>query len=482
MGLLNMNGTAAIFASDQRFALTVIAPALVCLQGLTIAAALSLGWYWVFAPWVVIIAATAFLVPRVGVFLLVASAYAVVSIPGLPGVYAADLIAFWVMGGVMVGQLASGRRLFVSTPLNRPILLVLTIFALSLANVHELRPGVVNWLRHVQLLTLCLAIATVVERRDIKHLLNFMLVLTFIFSVVNIASFLATGGTVRVFGPAHAFFAAFLSMAILHSFVYVLLASKPISRLRWAAVAAVYIGAQIATQTRASWLQVATATAVLAVILWRWAGRRHRPEIRRRMLLASVAMVLVAAIFLSGAIPFLAQPAGRIHRMLAGNSFTIHTRLFLWKIGFQAFLDSPLLGTGLGQVQRWDEFVPSWRFDPIAQHTRGLGAHNDSVTYLSETGILGILAVLWFLWQVVRMGRGPLNRASEPEEAARVLVLWIPAIAIVLRFFFGTHTFYSIAGILTALYFGLLAKSCITAPDADRDTTGGGVRRLISAG
>jgi hypothetical protein len=47
------------------------------------------------------------------------------------------------------------------------------------------------------------------------------------------------------------------------------------------------------------------------------------------------------------------------------------------------------------------------------------------------------------------------------------MVIWMPVCAIMFRFFVGTHTFYSISGILTALYFGFLAKHYIATADRD---------------
>jgi hypothetical protein len=56
------------------------------------------------------------------------------------------------------------------------------------------------------------------------------------------------------------------------------------------------------------------------------------------------------------------------------------------------------------------------------------------------------------------MGGAEFHRARTLESARAALMLWLPVCAILMRFFFGTHMFYSISGILTAFYFALLIK------------------------
>lgn len=465
-----MNGTAAIFDSDRRSALVVIALTLVCLQALAVTAALAVGWYWIFAPWIVIIAAAAFLVPRAGVFLLALSLYLKFSLPGLSSVYPADTLAICIVAGTITGRLIQGRRLFESTPLNKPILLILAIFALSLINAYALNPGIVNWLRHAQLFGLCIAVTAVIEINDIERLLRWMLLTTAVIAFFNVAEFILIGGTQRVFGPLGSFFPLFLSVGIGQCAVHALLTERSAARAGWTILALLLFMAQLAAQARAAWLQVVLSLGFMVFALWKWTGRTGRTgqeHVRRRLVLVVFVTAVVMVVLLSGLLPILDQPMNRVYRTFAGESFTMQTRLFLWKTGLDAFLTSPILGTGLGQVKRWHEFIPSWRFDPLSTHSRGLGAHNDSITYLSETGLVGFAAILWFFYRLVRFGYRSLMRVDRQEDAKRILVLWVPVVGIVTAFFFGTHTFYSLAGILTALYFGMLAKVCSASSGMD---------------
>jgi O-antigen ligase len=147
--------------------------------------------------------------------------------------------------------------------------------------------------------------------------------------------------------------------------------------------------------------------------------------------------------------------------------------MFLWRTGLRVFLDSPIIGIGLGQVGEWDQFLSFWRFDIASLATRGLGAHNDFITYIAETGLLGIAPLMWFLWRMFATGGQALRRVSRHDEAAKTMTLWIPVAAMVMGFFFRTHMFYSIAGILTSLYFAFWIKyyTPLEYPRTDARTT-----------
>jgi O-antigen ligase len=85
-----------------------------------------------------------------------------------------------------------------------------------------------------------------------------------------------------------------------------------------------------------------------------------------------------------------------------------------------------------------------------------LGAHNDFITYAAETGTIGLLAVFWFLGLLLYAGYKRWKTRRDEVELATLLTLWIPCVSLAARFFFGTHMFYSLGGMMNALYFGML--------------------------
>jgi O-antigen ligase len=416
------------------------------------------GWFWAFLPLVVLVCAIAIASPRAGVYILATAIYFRYSLPGYENAYPADVVAFLVIVGTLTSRLMRGERIIEHTWVNRPLALILIVFAASLTMAFDLSPGIKNWLRHAQLFGLIVAVVTCLEQRDVFALVRWMLILTAIFSLGNIAAYIAVGGEERIFGPASAFFAIFTVLAALHAAVGFLMSPRKSHSWAWGFLLLIYTLAVLATQTRAAMIQMILGLVLLISVVWIWGARSGQPYLRRQVLVFLTVLSVVGLIIVADWIPLFHRPAARITEVLEGHAHTVNLRMFLWKTGLHAFSDSPILGIGLGQVQRWDQFLPYWRFDVSSFATRGLGAHNDFITYIAETGILGISALLWLLWCVFNSGIYVLRRVRSHDEAKMTMMLWIPVTGIVFGFFFSTHMFYSIPGMLTAIYIALWVR------------------------
>ena len=416
--------------------------------------AITYGWFVTALPLLVIIGAITFFMPRAGIFLVAASLYLRISIPFWQGKYPADILAILVILGVAVMRMTRGRRPFERTWIAPILLVILAAFGLTLTRAYDLELGFVNWLRHAQLFALILAIASCLKEGDDLRLIHLLLTLTAIVSMRNILVFLASGGNMRVFGIAGPFFALYTVIACLHASVGYLTARRLAHRVGWGCLFLLYFGALIATQTRAALLQLSFGFALLVAVVWFWSTARREHLIRHRVVQLVMTLAVVLVIVVSGVFPFLHHPSDRIINAFEGHAVTVEYRLFLWRLGLQAFLKSPFLGVGLQQVSQWDKFLPQWRFDPMASHTRGLGAHNDFISYLAETGLVGTFAIGWLFWALIRSGARGLIRARRVEELTHCLHLWAPIAAIIIGYFFSPHMFYSLAGMVTALYVG----------------------------
>jgi len=422
--------------------------------------AAQFGWALAFAPWAIGAVAVALIWPRAGVYMLVTLTYIRVSLPGLNGIYPADAMTFLVIAGTMMGRLIGGKDPWVSTRLNKTLLIILVLFGLSLLMAHNMSAGVTNWFRHLQLFWLMLSIIGCIDYDDIGHLVNLVLVLTAIVSAWNVAAYVLAEGGRRVFGPAGPFFPTFLAATICQSAVGFLFGKRRLHRAGWAGLWLLYMAALVAAQTREVMLQVVVATIFLFYLVWRWSSKYSQGALKRRTIILVVALSAIAILLLSNSVPLLQSPSQRVIQAVEGRAMTVNYRLFLWKTGLNAFADSPILGIGLDQVRSWNEILPFWHLDPMAISTKGLGAHNDFITYIAETGLIGMAGLLTFFWLLVRMGGRLFFSATTRESARAILMLWLPVCAVIMRFFFGTHMFYSLSGILTALYVAFLIKYC----------------------
>ncbi len=80
-----------------------------------------------------------------------------------------------------------------------------------------------------------------------------------------------------------------------------------------------------------------------------------------------------------------------------GKGFNVtENRLFAWRGAVQIFLENPILGVGTGgyPVIYQERGDPDW---PYMAHP-----HNNFLYMAVSFGVIGILALLWFFWEIFR--------------------------------------------------------------------------------
>ena len=87
--------------------------------------------------------------------------------------------------------------------------------------------------------------------------------------------------------------------------------------------------------------------------------------------------------------------------VLERNSFLIREQAI--KMGYRAWLDNPLFGSGPGTFEeeylRVEKFYPGPKFT-LHKPARSLAAHNSYLRHLVENGIVGLAAFLWLLFSL----------------------------------------------------------------------------------
>lgn len=156
-------------------------------------------------------------------------------------------------------------------------------------------------------------------------------------------------------------------------------------------------------ESRMGW--AATALGLLYTIYYIW--RRDKKAGRRLAVRASVLMLAMSALTLlvishfvdltSMALRFFSifNPDLIPKDFALGGKYSYHVRGETIAMALQGFVDHPLLGAGLGST-----------FDYVERPT-----HNDFITILTETGIVGeilFLVLLGFIW---KRGRPPFRTA-----------------------------------------------------------------------
>jgi O-antigen ligase len=444
-----------------------IASTIIVLAAVQIGAGLfaANSWGMALLPLIVVLAVVSFLHLKSGLSLLAVAVFLRIELPGFVGVYPADLLVFVLLGGLVVRALTSGLSPAISNPYNTSLLAILTVFAVSLIGAHDLPIGIRNWLRHAQMFGVIVMAATVLDGRDVIRNLRLLLTVSLVLCLPTVFKAIQIGGSQRVFGVTGIYFPFFLATGAIHCVAGYLLSGRAWQRLAWTLLGLTLLVGIVVSQTREAMLFLFIGTVFVSMLVWFWAGRHGIPKLRGRVAQLFIVGALILLIVYSGAIPLFQSSANRVHQAVEGQSNTIQIRLFLWRMGIQAFMESPYLGLGLGQIKVWEELLPLWHLDPMAQFSRGLGAHNDVISYAAETGLAGLCAIFVFFGCVFRCGWREWRQAETQEILMRLVVVWVPCLVLIVRFSFGTHTFYSLGGLFNCLYFGMLVAYTRWAED-----------------
>ena len=100
--------------------------------------------------------------------------------------------------------------------------------------------------------------------------------------------------------------------------------------------------------------------------------------------------------------------------VLATDDYSIATRFDAWKIMAEIIKTSPIWGLGFANYY-W--YTPLF---PIRGYAVSFNSHNNYVDIIAQTGLIGLICFLWFLWQAGKLGWELRDRV--PNGFARAYV------------------------------------------------------------
>ncbi len=227
---------------------------------------------------------------------------------------------------------------------------------------------------------------------------------------------------------------------ILYLFIY----SKTRRRQIVALIVGVIVGGGLVTSiSRAAVLSVLAGLA--------WMALRERRYRRRFIVLA----VLMAAL-----LPFLPDAFFRrfenVNDAVRGTVFLtgrrhLTDRGYFNRAGLRMWKAHPIMGVGLGNFGYY--YVQS-EFNPGLRGYRNLPPHNVYVQALAETGTVGFLVLMWWVFQAVRnYAIAERRRLTEPLDFASIRACEaITLVALMIYFTSGNLVYTNFAMIMTLSY------------------------------
>ncbi|MCK4590793.1 MAG: O-antigen ligase family protein, partial [Candidatus Latescibacteria bacterium] len=324
-----------------------------------------------------------------------------------------------VLGAILIFAIANffyrERTLFPRIELMLPVILYLSVVALSVSYSPNKNEAVVHFLRLLALVLLSFLTVFLVENRKKATfvIVSFILCATGIaalgiFQALSAQYFLpatfvmAVGASIsRAAGTFHNpnTFATFLMVAIVLS-VSVLLGIK-ISWQKLAILSAAIVtllGGLITTFSRANWL--ATLVAVFFICVF---GRRFKLFVA--VLLVALCIIIVISLISPN---FAELVLGRFTSIFTTFSefssaarVSSTSRIQFIKGAWSMFLSHPLLGIGIrGFPVLFDKYKPA--DFPVWLPTRE--SHTLHATILAELGLMGFSIYLWFVFVILKVG------------------------------------------------------------------------------
>jgi len=169
-----------------------------------------------------------------------------------------------------------------------------------------------------------------------------------------------------------------------------------------------------------------------------------------RFKVISLVLVAVLAIFMFAPASFWERMGTISSAPEAGD--TGDTRLYLWGIAWQMFLDHPVIGVGTGNFgirapEYQDPDRTGW-----AVHTWGRAAHSIYFTLLSEQGATGTVLFVLIIGWYFKVGRKTIRQAKEDphDESAHSVSLLSSGLMAAIISYLATGVF------LSTLYYPVL--------------------------
>ncbi|MDH4155965.1 MAG: O-antigen ligase family protein [candidate division Zixibacteria bacterium] len=291
----------------------------------------------------------------------------------------------------------------------------------------------------------------------VRRITLLFIYLVFILALINTLLFFISGGGTRIFGPSVYGFETFCVTALNMALAFLIWSKSPRERRRFGFIALVIGFGVLATQSRAPVLAIVLIIPLLVLFT---AVKARREETRlplRTMKTVFIPLAILLAVFLFLQNTLLAGSLGRYEQFILSFSAprgSVALRIALWGAAFNAFLDNPITGLGIGNFKIVHDIYPNLVFDPLWYFVKGLSAHNIFLHHLAETGLVGLAALLVLAWRGLRVSYLSFKARLSSADSQVTAALFIAVLSFVLYMRAWT---WGQTGYIMAILFGLSA-------------------------
>ena len=340
-------------------------------------------------------------------------------------------------------------------PFRLPLLLYAISLCLSLISSGNIYSSAKGALRVIAYMMLAVVVFNVVtDRRRLKWLFIVSIIpatvavgWTMIFLVDRLDMWRWSTAYEGLPFTSYAHYGAFVAVILLILLSRFIFDRGKYDRVIWTILLGFFSAAICLSFSRGVWVSFIAAGGFL--IFQRSAGIQHK---RILIIGGAVAFILILLSIpqISGLITY------RVRTIMNFGYGSNRERVIRWGTALMMFLRSPITGCGYGSF--------SWSYvnDPAIIGTRlvqyGMGAHNEYLQTLAETGLIGFSAWMWIIIAFFLYGFRLLRKLKEGDFLWRSLVIGVMAaeMSLLVHFLVNNLLQADIVGVPFWLLIGLL--------------------------
>jgi O-antigen ligase len=184
--------------------------------------------------------------------------------------------------------------------------------------------------------------------------------------------------------------------------------------------------------------------------------------VRRNLIISSISIILMVIVLFYTLSAF----SKGFGQHVAHSPVPIETtqiRFILWDLALKFFFQNPVTGIGLGQFSKLSTIGLQPKYQIFYLVIANIGTHNLLLSYLSETGIIGAICFLFFLYASLKLAWLKFKLSTTPADLRLSGALLGGMFYIVITSLYAGQWTTSILGMMLAL---TLAWTVILKPNS----------------
>ncbi len=314
-------------------------------------------------------------------------------------------------------------------PLTLPILFYILTVLPSFINTSNITGSLIISLNFIAFLVIVFMLPLQLKKfKDIRFLLNVFL----FFSLINALHVILIGLTTndRFFGFAGVVFVDYVNIAIIISTIFLLVSNRA-NKLIHLLLLIAFSLASVLMQTRNAWL--AFAITILFLIIFMFLKHKRIGLKKSKLFLITFTIIGFTLFIAVWGIPLNIQVQERIseytrlEEKTGEEVFTssLVTRILIWDTALNAFEAHPIVGIGFYSFPLESSkyyTIPKFLYNKFVKN---LSPHVGYLAVLTETGIVGLIGFLIFLFYTLKIAYDSFKMSMTNKEIVfSLIILW----------------------------------------------------------